>query len=90
MSTFHSTVSRREFMKALGLSTAGLSAVAVSAPVFHDLDELMSSEASPKKPWWVRTVDKPTAEVDWDVTKRYDRRNFFFSTGVGAKYYPEQ
>ena len=71
MSKFHSTLSRREFMKALGLAGAGLGAAAATAPVFHDLDEVLSSTPSSewKNPWWVkeRDYEDPTVEVDWDV-----------------------
>ncbi len=38
MSKFHHTVTRRDFMKGLGLAGAGLGAAAATAPVFHDLD----------------------------------------------------
>ncbi|GAI88797.1 unnamed protein product, partial [marine sediment metagenome] len=41
MSKYHSTVSRRDFMKALGLGAAGLGAAGAAAPVFHDLDEVI-------------------------------------------------
>ena len=37
---WHSTVTRRDFMKALGFGAAGLGALAATSPVFHDLDEL--------------------------------------------------
>lgn len=40
MHSFHSTVSRRDFMKTLGLAGAGVGAAAATFPVFHDLDEL--------------------------------------------------
>ncbi|PKH45665.1 reductive dehalogenase, partial [Dehalococcoides mccartyi] len=40
MSKFHSTLSRRDFVKALGLSGAGLGLASAAAPAFHDLDEL--------------------------------------------------
>ncbi|MGI2336476.1 MAG: reductive dehalogenase domain-containing protein, partial [Dehalogenimonas sp.] len=77
MSVFHSTVSRREFMKNLGLAGAGLGAAALVAPQFHDLDEMMSAEkAVQKRPWFVKERDfyDPSVEHDWDVINRYDRR----------------
>lgn len=75
MSKFHSTVSRRTFMKSLGLVGAGLGAAAATAPVFHDLDEVTSSSgASWKRPWYVREADKPTVEIDWSVYNRLDQR----------------
>ena len=76
MSKFHSTVSRRTFMKALGLTGAGLGAAALTAPVFHDLDELTASGdmANPKKPWWIkeRDLENPTVEIDWSLIKRFN------------------
>ena len=70
MSKFHTTVSRRDFMKGLGLAGAGLGATAATAPVFHDLDELTSSPRSIQKhPWYVkeRNLEDPTVEIDWNV-----------------------
>jgi reductive dehalogenase len=75
MSKFHTTVSRRNFMKGLGLGAAGLGAAAATAPVFHDLDELSADVKSEHKlPWYVKKVDKTTAEVDWSIMQRYDKR----------------
>ena len=72
MSKFHSIVSRREFMKGLGLSAAGLGAAAAAAPAFHDLDELMQAGVSTRKrAWWVKEVDEPTVEIDWSLMKRH-------------------
>lgn len=78
MSKFHSTVSRRDFMKGLGLAGAGLGAAAAIAPVFHDVDEVTSAANSgPKHPWWVKKLDydKSTTEIDWNLFSRYDKRN---------------
>jgi len=76
MSKFHSTVSRRDFMKALGLGAAGLGAASAATPVFHDLDEVIASPSSikPKHPWWVkeRPYLDPTTEIDWDIMERFD------------------
>ena len=72
---FHSTLSRREFMKALGLVATASSTVAVATPVFHDLDELITAdEASSKYPFWVskRPLENPTMEIDWDMLQRFD------------------
>jgi reductive dehalogenase len=72
MSKFHSTVTRRDFMKALGFGTVGLGAAAATTPVFHDLDELMSSPGSNwERPWWIKKVDKPTVEIDWTIRKKW-------------------
>ncbi|AII60161.1 MAG: reductive dehalogenase [Dehalococcoides mccartyi] len=77
MQNFHSTVSRREFMKGLGL-TASLGAVSAATPVFHDLDEVIASPSSNwKRPWFVkeRDFENPTVDVDWS---RMQRRNKTF------------
>ena len=68
MSKFHSTVSRRDFMKGLGLAGAGLGAAVATTPVFHDLDELISSANDRlNNPWWVKDVAKPPMEIDWGL-----------------------
>ncbi len=75
MSKHHSTVSRRDFMKGLGLAGAGLGAAAAAAPVFHDLDEAIgSSKATHRYPWYVNELehDKPAVEIDWSKITRYD------------------
>jgi len=49
-------------MKMLGLAGAG-----------HDLDEITASpKALWKRPQWVRSVDKPTVEIDWNQLERFD------------------
>lgn len=65
MSKFHSTISRRNFMKGLGLAGAGLGAAVATTPVFHDLDEMTSSITNFKYPWWIKEVDEPTVPLDW-------------------------
>ncbi len=78
MSQHHTTVTRRDFMKALGLIGGGIGyTTATSADLFQDLDEVMSSAtASFKRPWWVkdRNFGDPTCEVDWGQIKRMDNR----------------
>nr|UZH91593.1 reductive dehalogenase [uncultured bacterium] len=83
MSKFHSTVSRRDFMKALGVSGAGLGAAAALAPTYHDLDEMMADSAVRNDPWWVKRVDEPTVEVDWDQKSRWSEVN----TLRGSRFY---
>ena len=94
MSKFHSTVSRREFMKGLGLAGAGLGGAAAVAPVFHDLDELMSSaDVQQKRAWWIKEVDEPTVDIDWNLMARHHGFHSTQSgiilaryTGGGAEY----
>ena len=76
MSSFHSTVSRRDFMKMLGLTGAGLGAAAAAVPVFHDLDELMAApQGQLERPWYVSEVNQSTTEIDWAVMNRYNANN---------------
>ena len=86
MSKFHTTVSRRTFMKGLGLAGAGLGAAAATAPVFHDLDEVIAAPQSNfKRPWYIKTgLDNPTSGVDWSAKERYD---YPFGPS-GQTYYP--
>jgi reductive dehalogenase len=72
MSEFHSTVSRRDFMKGLGLAGAGLGAAAAVSPVFHDLDEMAAAGNPLNRPWYIteREYDNPTMEVDWNILER--------------------
>ena len=81
MSIFHSMVSRRDFMKFMGVTTAGLGAAALAMPAFHDIDEMLSStntgstHSGPlKRPWFVKERDlyNPTVECDWTLMKRRD------------------
>ncbi len=90
MSRFHSVVSRREFMKAIGLLGAGIGGASLVTPVFHDMDELIgSSDASWKRPWYVkeREFDHPTIEIDWDMMKRHDGRLQGQAGYTKAQYY---
>ena len=70
--TRRSTVGRKERMKAMGLDNGGGNGSAAS---FNDLDGVMASPlAEWKRPWWVREANRPTMDIDWDVTERFDAR----------------
>lgn len=73
MSGFHSTVSRRDFMKGLGL--AGVGGAALALPTFKDIEDLTSAVPSNQNnKWWVkeRDYENITSPVDWSVWKSYD------------------
>ena len=75
LSRYHSTVSRRDFLKMLGLGGAGMAAIAIAPPGFHDLDEVMASPlAVTQAASYVKEVEKPTVEIDWNMMKRFDYR----------------
>jgi epoxyqueuosine reductase len=82
MAKYHSTVSRREFLKALGMGSASLGALAIAPPEIRDLDEAVASpRADWKRPSWVKEVAKPTVEIDWNTLKRFDYRSVMFVNG---------
>ncbi|ACZ62441.1 reductive dehalogenase [Dehalococcoides mccartyi] len=75
MAHFHSTVSRRDFMKALGLVGAGAGALGAASPIFRDLDEVTASVSKdPYARWWVkeRDFEDITTPIDWNVFKAYN------------------
>lgn len=92
---YHSTISRRDFLKALGLGGIGLGTAALVPPlaplVANDLDEVMASpSAQLKRPWWVKQVDKPTVDIDWDLMKRFDYSEVMWASGLKKALGPEQ
>lgn len=71
MSKFHSTLSRRDFMKSLGLG--GLGAAALINPSINGFDDLFATSTDDaKRDWWVKEVDEPTVEIDWSMVERFD------------------
>lgn len=73
MSINHSTVSRRDFMKGLGLAGGGIGSMAVAGSIFDDLDALLSESAvGNKRDWWIKDQDQPTVEIDWSLVERFD------------------
>ena len=98
MTKYHSTLSRRDFLKALGLGGAGLGATAAlgaalplaTAPV-RDLDELSASPSAVlKRPKWVKEIDKPTIEINWDGMARFDYHYVMWAAGLKNAIGPEQ
>jgi epoxyqueuosine reductase len=87
MSTFHSTVSRRDFMKGLGLVSAGAMGAMAAAPAFHDLDEVLASgSGNRKRAWWIKEVDEPTVEMDLSIVQRVHGGHSTQSAPVVARY----
>jgi len=86
MNKYHTTVSRRDFLKALGLGGAGAAFSGVlpagDLPQVRDLDEVLASpEAEVERPSWVKEVDRPSAEIDWHSFNRFDYREVMFVRG---------
>ena len=71
---------RRDFLR---VATIGAGAAAVvgtaktasAAPAAFKGAEFSDPAGRLARPWWVKTVDQPTTEVDWAVMKRYNETN---------------
>lgn len=67
-------LTRREFMKDLGLLGAGITlAPGLGPEIFGSMDRPDESwkPGASARPSWVKTVDKPTTEIDWEKVKRF-------------------
>jgi epoxyqueuosine reductase len=70
-----SNLTRREFFKDMGLFSLGAATVASLGPI-EAFGEAWSDKAGiAPRPTWVRQVDQPTVEIDWDLIYRFDERN---------------
>ena len=71
-------VSRRDFLRIAGIGAAATAVAAVTKPAAAESSFKAGSFSDPagrpKRPWWVKTVDTPTTEIDWDVMQRYNER----------------
>lgn len=77
-------LNRRDFLRVAGLGAGAAAAAVVARPVAATATGAMSQRAvaatfsdpagRPKRPWWVKTVDVPTTEIDWDKMQRYNER----------------
>jgi epoxyqueuosine reductase len=68
-------LTRREFLKDLGLLGAGVSLTPMFDPLhvqtsMRQLDDSWVPEGTARAPW-VKTVDQPTMEVDWKTMQRF-------------------
>lgn len=76
MSDERKSVGRRDFLRLAGLGAgATLAAPAVAGKSKPKGGQRLADPAGrPKRPWWVKTVDKPTMEIDWDMMERFNER----------------
>lgn len=56
-------------------AVAGTPKTAAAAPVAFRAGEFSDPAGRPQRPWWVKTVDQPTVEINWEVMKRYNETN---------------
>ncbi len=68
---------RREFLKDMGVLGAGISLTPTLSSGLASMEQLDDGwkPAPLNRPAWVKTVDKPTTEIDWAKMARYDERN---------------
>lgn len=65
------SLTRREFMKDLGK----LGAVASLAPIMRAGESASDKPARLTRPAFIKEVDKPTIEIDWDQVQRFNETN---------------
>ena len=72
MMRYHTTLSKKAFMKLLGFGENS-DAIGIVSSLYRDLDEVKSSPAAERKlPGWIKEVEKPTVEIDWDMITPFD------------------
>lgn len=65
--------SRREFLKSLGVSGLTLGALgSVGLALSGHVVRQQTSGGVHSRPWWVKTVDRPTTRIDWDLKRRFN------------------
>lgn len=45
------------------------------------------SAGRPKRPWWVRSVEEPTIEINWEIKKRFDATDSISGAGANLEKY---
>lgn len=71
---------RRNFLRTVAVGAGALAiggsakTAAAASPAFV-AQEFSDGAGRSKRPWWVKTVDKPTMEIDWKVMERYSEGN---------------
>ena len=87
-----SKLSRRDFLQLIGLgagaATVGVAAKPFARPELQDNPSFTYKSFSdpagrPQRPWWVKTVDQPTVEIDWAKMKRFNER-YDPKTNIGS------
>lgn len=65
-------INRREFLRLAGLT--GVAALGTQATFVSSQASAAGAEETPHHAWWVKTVETPTTEIDWDRIQRFDAR----------------
>ena len=86
---YHTILSKRGLMKLLGLGENTV-AIGIVSSLYRDLDEVKASPMAERKlPGWIKEVDKPTVEIDWNKMKRFDSSNIMLTNGFAQAVGPE-
>lgn len=71
-------LNRRDFLRIAGLGAGAAAVASVTKPAAAQSSfkagTFSDVAGRPKRPWWVKVVDEPTTEVDWDKMTRYNER----------------
>lgn len=71
-------ISRRDFFRMAGIGAGAAMAASVlktgTMPAQAAAGEYSDPAGRPQRPWWVKTVDQPTVEIDWSKMERYNER----------------
>jgi epoxyqueuosine reductase len=64
-------LTRREFLRAVGIAGAGVTLTAGSGAAIVSAADSKPVE-TPRRFWWAKEVSKPTIEIDWKAMKRFN------------------
>jgi len=83
-------LNRRDFLRIAGVGAGATAIAAVAKPAAAKgnfaAGTFSDPAGRPQRPWWVKTVDQPTTEIDWNMMQRYDERNGSVRGPGHAKY----
>lgn len=74
-------VNRRDFLRIAGIGAAATAVVAATKPAAASMAQggfnagrFSDPAGRPNRPWWVKVVDQPTTEIDWNMMQRFNER----------------
>lgn len=86
-------LNRRDFLKIAGVGAGATAVAAATKPAAaasrFDGAEFADPAGRLQRPWWVKTVDEPTTEIDWNRMQRYNERDGSVRGPGGTKYLGE-
>lgn len=71
-------VNRRDFLRIAGIGAGATAVAAITRPAAaqggFQAGSFSDPAGRPQRPWWVKIVEQPTTEIDWEVMQRYNER----------------